>query len=76
MNSARICLTEDTDPPVIVEAAIALQFLIEKQEGCELFFSVLLVLKKVAMQKKNTLWKEKISYFMSCFVNGAAEQKT
>ena len=75
MNSARICLTEDTDPPVIVEAAIALQFLIEKQEGCESFFSVLLVLKKVAMHK-NTLWKENISYFMSCFVNGAAEQKT
>ena len=44
MNSARICLTEDTDPPVIVEAAIALQFLIEKQEGCELFFSILLAL--------------------------------
>lgn len=75
MNSARICLTEDTDPPVIVEAAIALQFLIEKQEGCESFFSVLLALKKVAMHK-NTLWKENISYFMSCFVNGAAEQKT
>ena len=36
VNSARICLTEDTDPPVIVEAAIALQFLIEKQEGCKL----------------------------------------
>ena len=35
VNSARICLTEDTDAPVIVEAAIALQFLIEKQEGCE-----------------------------------------
>lgn len=74
MNSARICLTEDTDPPVIVEAAIALQFLIEKQEGCELFFSVLLALKKVALHK-NTLWKEKISYFMSYFVIGAAEQK-
>ena len=36
VDSARICLTEDTDPPVIVEAAIALQFLIEKQEGCKL----------------------------------------
>lgn len=36
VNSARICLTEDTDPPVIVEAAIALQFLIEKQEECKL----------------------------------------
>jgi len=35
VNSARICLTEDTDPPVIVEAAIALQFLIEKQEECK-----------------------------------------
>ena len=72
MNSARICLTEDTDPPVIVEAAIALQFLIEKQEGCELFFSILLALKGSC---KNTLWKEKISYFMSYFVIGAAEQK-
>ncbi|KAK2565652.1 Importin-7 [Acropora cervicornis] len=32
VDSARLCLTEDNDPPVKVEAAIALQFLIEKQE--------------------------------------------
>ena len=35
VDSARLCLTEDNDPPVKVEAAIALQFLIEKQEECK-----------------------------------------
>lgn len=36
VDSARLCLTEDNDPPVKVEAAIALQFLIEKQEQCKM----------------------------------------
>lgn len=35
VNSARLCLTEDNDPPVKVEAAIALHFVIEKQEECK-----------------------------------------
>ena len=75
MNSARICLTEDTDPPVIVEAAIALQFLIEKQEGCELFFSVLLVLKKVAMQKKKHPLKREDFLFHELFCQWCGRAK-
>ncbi|XP_020624379.1 importin-7-like [Orbicella faveolata] len=58
VNSARICLTEDTDPPVIVEAAIALQFLIEKQEGSKKYIEphvrpIILQLLKVIRETEN-----------------------
>ena len=45
VDSARLCLTEDNDPPVKVEAAIALQFLIEKQEACKIHVLIFLFIK-------------------------------
>ncbi|KAL9955530.1 hypothetical protein ACROYT_G036866 [Oculina patagonica] len=58
VDSARICLTEDDDPPVIVEAAIALQFLIEKQEGSKKYIEphvrqIILQLLKVIRETEN-----------------------
>ncbi|XP_073245306.1 importin-7-like [Porites lutea] len=58
VNSARLCLTEDNDPPVKVEAAIALQFLIEKQEESKKYIEphvrqVILELLKVIRETEN-----------------------
>ncbi|XP_015762265.1 PREDICTED: importin-7-like [Acropora digitifera] len=58
VDSARLCLTEDNDPPVKVEAAIALQFLIEKQEESKKYIEphvrqVILELLKVIRETEN-----------------------
>lgn len=58
VDSARLCLTEDNDPPVKVEAAIALQFLIEKQEESKKYIEphvrqVIMELLKVIRETEN-----------------------
>ncbi|EDO49266.1 predicted protein [Nematostella vectensis] len=58
VEAARLCLTEDKEAPVKVEAAIALQFLIEHQERAKQFIEpyvrqVIIELLRVIQQTEN-----------------------